>query len=252
MLGLFISTTANAGPFYRIGYSTAQGLAESAWDNIGRDCRKLNDFKSLIKDSINDAARDMRTKYQGESATDFSFGYQAGLMDVLKMIRSQCAHRSWDKRLLDEIEQFLKNLLFDIFNQTLRSGAADSSLKHSFPFSSRNERVYAPPQESFSRNERIYAPSQNYSVPMPQSGELYRRAYQTGNSLAEEAWNNLGQDCMKTSLFLQIIGKDISEATVEIGMRYNGRPAKELVQGYIEGVMDVLDNVLNRCLNQCR
>ena len=242
MLGLFINSTAYAGTFYRIGYNAAQNLADSAWNNLDRNCRNFKEFNAILKEGIRDAARDMRTRYKGSSAKDFALGYQAGLRDVLNNIRNQCGHRSWIRRLLDALDLFIKNLFSDFLNQALdnTSSYADREVSYEQPYTAKTN---------------TYESSSYYTAPPIQNnrnGKLYRNAYQTANRLAKEAWNNIGQDCMKTSLLMQILGKDMSAGTIDINVRHSGRSAKELTQGYIAGVMDVMDNVLNRCISQCR
>ncbi len=89
-LGLFTSMSVSAGPFYRIAYRSANGLAMSAWENLGQNCTMTTVFIQLIGDSVDDAANDIGTRYRGRSAEDFAAGYMDGLLDVLDKVVSQC------------------------------------------------------------------------------------------------------------------------------------------------------------------
>ncbi|TGO02154.1 hypothetical protein PN36_29555 [Candidatus Thiomargarita nelsonii] len=91
MLGLFMSMNASASRMhYNMSKNTAHALAQSAWDNIGHDCTRLDEFVSIINDSVRDVLRDIGTKYRGRAAEDFGLGYIHGLRDVLKTVVKSC------------------------------------------------------------------------------------------------------------------------------------------------------------------
>jgi hypothetical protein len=87
-----MSTSANANDvYYNIAYNAAQGLAQSAWDNIGHDCTRLNQFISIISLGVNDAVNDIGTPpYTGQAAEDFGTGYINGLRAVLGKVALDC------------------------------------------------------------------------------------------------------------------------------------------------------------------
>jgi hypothetical protein len=77
--------------YYEIAYNAAQGLAQSAWDNIGHDCTRLNQFISIISLGVNDAVNDIGTApYTGQAAEDFGTGYIIGLRAVLGKVALDC------------------------------------------------------------------------------------------------------------------------------------------------------------------
>jgi len=90
MLGLFTSMSASAGPFYRIAYRAANGLADSAWLNLGQDCTKTSVFIQMVGEGVDDAAGDIGTKYRGRTAEDFAAGYMDGLVVVLDKVVTHC------------------------------------------------------------------------------------------------------------------------------------------------------------------
>jgi len=81
---------ASPGPFYDMGEKAAKNSADTAWSNLGKNCRKLPTFVQIIEDSKDDAATDIGTKYKGQSAKDFGLGYQAGLSNVLMKVCKKC------------------------------------------------------------------------------------------------------------------------------------------------------------------
>ncbi|TGO03290.1 hypothetical protein PN36_09440 [Candidatus Thiomargarita nelsonii] len=90
LLGLFTTSIASAGAFYRIAHRAAHGLAQTTWDNLGQDCTKTSVFVQMLADGVDDAVNDIGTKYRGRSAEDFGHGYIDGLMDVLDKIVDRC------------------------------------------------------------------------------------------------------------------------------------------------------------------
>ncbi|MEN8218332.1 MAG: hypothetical protein ABFS56_18580 [Pseudomonadota bacterium] len=77
---------------YNIAYNAAQGSAQSAWDNIGHDCTKLDQFVRLISMGVSDAVNDIGTRYTGRAAEDFGAGYINGLRAVLGKVALDCVN----------------------------------------------------------------------------------------------------------------------------------------------------------------
>ncbi|MCK5662883.1 MAG: hypothetical protein KAI17_05320 [Thiotrichaceae bacterium] len=102
---LSIGESVVADSFYETGKEAGTGLGESAWYNLGQDCSIIPTFVQLIEEGIYDAAKDLQTKYHGNSAKNFGYGYQAGLSNVLNKVRRKCHSRSSVRRLLDDVEQ---------------------------------------------------------------------------------------------------------------------------------------------------
>jgi len=91
MLGLFMSMNASASRMhYNIAKNAAHGLAQTAWDNIGYDCTRLDQFVRIINAGVRDVLRDIGTKYRGRAAEDFGLGYIHGLRDVLRTVVREC------------------------------------------------------------------------------------------------------------------------------------------------------------------
>ncbi|MEN8218334.1 MAG: hypothetical protein ABFS56_18590 [Pseudomonadota bacterium] len=75
---------------YEIASNAAQGLAQSAWDNIGHDCTRLNQFIGIVSLGVSDAVNDIGTRYRGRAAEDFGTGYIIGLRAVLGSVALDC------------------------------------------------------------------------------------------------------------------------------------------------------------------
>jgi hypothetical protein len=80
---------------------------------------------------------------------------------------------------------------------------------------------------------------------------FYNIAYNAAKGLAESAWINIGQDCTKTSIFVQIVGDGVDDAVNDIGTKYRGPSAEQFGRGFIDGLMEVLDRVVDKCVNEC-
>jgi hypothetical protein len=229
MVGVFSWGTiavASPGPFYNIGENAGEMLAENAWNNLGKSCQNLRTFTEIVRDGIQDAARDIELRiYGGHSARDFSDGYQAGLWRVLKQVRYQCRQTRNANSLLDRLEELVRSL----FNRVLAGG-----------------RVYQPaPEPPVTEPD---APT--YYRPSP-GGSHYNIAKNAARGLAESTWGSLGWDCTRTSDFVKIVGYGVDDAIADIGTRYTGWAAEEFGRGYIDGLVEVLDRVVNLCVNEC-
>jgi hypothetical protein len=217
MVGVFSwgkMVVAAPGPFYNVGKNAAEQSAESAWDNLGRNCKNIQTFAQIVGDSVHDAARDTETRYRGRSAKDFGAGYQDGLFSVLNRVRDECGD---ENAILEKLRLSLNKLF--------------------------------PDQDDASIPDKT--PSDGPRPPRPYHQSYYRIAYNAASGLARTTWDNLGWDCTKTSKFVEIVGYGMDDAIAEIGTRYTGWAAEEFGRGYIEGLMDVLNQVINICVNEC-
>jgi len=80
---------------------------------------------------------------------------------------------------------------------------------------------------------------------------FYNIAYKSAKNLANNAWKNIGEDCTKTSIFVQIVGNGVDDAINDIGTKYKGRSAEQFGNGFIDGLTEVLELVVARCVNEC-
>jgi hypothetical protein len=83
------------------------------------------------------------------------------------------------------------------------------------------------------------------------AGPFYNIAKNAARGLAQSAWDSIGQDCTKTTEFVIIVGDGVDDATSMIGTVYRGRNAEDFGRGYIDGLVEVLEQVVNRCVNEC-
>ena len=91
LIGLFTTTiTAAQGPFYRIAKNAAKFAAQNAWNTINKDCTKATTFVQIVGDAVDNAAKDIGTKFRGRSAEDFGHGYIDGLMEILDKAVQKC------------------------------------------------------------------------------------------------------------------------------------------------------------------
>ncbi|KOR29456.1 hypothetical protein TI03_02285 [Achromatium sp. WMS1] len=83
-------------------------------------------------------------------------------------------------------------------------------------------------------------------------GAFYRIGRNSSSSVAMSAWRNLGRDCTKADRLLQILGDSVDRTarTLRSG-RYSGRSAQDFGAGYIDGLVNVLDGVIDKCTGEC-
>ncbi|MEN8217268.1 MAG: hypothetical protein ABFS56_13050 [Pseudomonadota bacterium] len=99
-------------------------------------------------------------------------------------------------------------------------------------------------------------PQPPVSKPQPQQSvnthsSFYNIAYKSAKNLANNAWKNIGEDCTKTSIFVQIVGNGVDDAINDIGTKYKGPSAEQFGNGFIDGLTEVLERVVARCVNEC-
>jgi len=211
---------AAQGPFYRVGNNAAKGLAEIAWNNLGSNCNKIDVFAQIIEDSISDVKRDIRTRYRGRSGKDFGAGYKDGLSSVLDRVGNKCQSEN-AKLLLKQLMQLLAKL-------------APKPAPVVDPISKPKK-----PARHYAWSYDDYEPS------------YYRIAYNAANGLTRAAWDSLGRNCRMTSQFVEIVGYGVDDVIADIGTRYTGWAAEQFGRGYIDGLVDTLERLVNLCENEC-
>lgn len=81
---------------------------------------------------------------------------------------------------------------------------------------------------------------------------FYKMAKKTSSRLVSSSWRNLGGDCNKADLLMQIIGDGVDRVTRDIrNRRFRGRMAVDFGNGYIEGLVSTLDDIIDQCSNEC-
>jgi len=236
---MIFSYGAVAGPFYNVGQNAAIGLAESTWDNLGRNCRNIDTFAEIVEDGIRDAARDIEIRYRGHSAKDFGAGYQAGLSRALNKVRDRCESRRV-RRLLARLERLVKKL----FKLVIAGGTL-----YEEPEPYEEHEYYPVPPRPYGGGEHYPVPPRPYYGGGEQS--IYRIAYNAASDLVRSTWDRLDRECMRTSQFVRRVGYGVDDATADIGTRYTGWAAEEFGQGYIDGLVESLERLVNRCVNEC-
>ncbi|KHD06871.1 hypothetical protein PN36_10055 [Candidatus Thiomargarita nelsonii] len=74
------------GSFYILAFKEARQLAQKAWENIGKDCRKTNMFIQTVGDGVDNVLREIGSEYGGRAVEDFGKGYIDGLLVVLDQV----------------------------------------------------------------------------------------------------------------------------------------------------------------------
>ncbi|OAD20965.1 hypothetical protein THIOM_003292, partial [Candidatus Thiomargarita nelsonii] len=178
MLGVWGEMAVAAhGPFYKVGNNAAIGLAEIAWDNLGRDCNKIDVFAQIIEDSISDVKRDIRTRYRGRSGKDFGAGYKNGLSSVLDRVGNKCQSKN-AKTSLKQLKQLVAKL--------------------------------APKPEPPTQGQYGSPYGGGYEP------SYYRIAYNAANGLTRATWDSLGRNCSMTEQFAEIVGYGVDDVIADI------------------------------------
>jgi hypothetical protein len=84
------------------------------------------------------------------------------------------------------------------------------------------------------------------------AGALYNVGKNASSAVARSAWQNLGRDCARSDQLLSILGDavDRTAQTLRSG-RYRGQSAQDFGDGYIDGLVMVLDGVVDQCTHEC-
>lgn len=82
---------------------------------------------------------------------------------------------------------------------------------------------------------------------------FYSMAKKTSSALVSSSWKSLGRDCHNADKLVQIIGDGVDRVTKDLrsGRRFRGRMAVDFGNGYIDGLVTTLDDVVNKCSNEC-
>lgn len=81
---------------------------------------------------------------------------------------------------------------------------------------------------------------------------FYKMAKKTSSTLVSSSWNSLGKDCHQADKLVQIIGDGVDRVTRDLrNRRFRGQMAVDFGNGYIEGLVSTLDDIVNQCSNQC-
>lgn len=85
-----------------------------------------------------------------------------------------------------------------------------------------------------------------------QNSSFYKMAKRTSSTLVSSSWNSLGRDCHKADKLVQIIGDGVDRVTRDLrNRRFKGQSATDFGNGYIDGLVSTLDDVVNQCSNEC-
>ncbi len=81
---------------------------------------------------------------------------------------------------------------------------------------------------------------------------FYRMAKKTSSTLVSSSWRNLGGNCNKADQLMQIIGDGVDRVTRDIRSgRFRGRMAVDFGNGYIDGLVNTLDDIIDNCSSEC-
>mgnify|MGYP000196333515 CR=1 FL=1 len=83
-------------------------------------------------------------------------------------------------------------------------------------------------------------------------GAFYNMAKRQSSTIVRSSWRSLGGDCHKADRLMQIIGDAVDRVTRDIRNRkFRGRMAVDFGNGYIEGLVCSLDDIVNKCTDEC-
>jgi hypothetical protein len=81
---------------------------------------------------------------------------------------------------------------------------------------------------------------------------FYKMAKKTSSRLVSSSWRSLGADCNKADQLMQIIGDGVDRVTRDIKKKkFRGKMAVDFGNGYIEGLVSTLDDIIDQCSNEC-
>lgn len=90
------------------------------------------------------------------------------------------------------------------------------------------------------------------SADAAQQSSFYKMAKKTSSTLVSSSWNSLGRDCHKADKLVQIIGDGVDRVTRDLrNRRFRGQMATDFGNGYIDGLVSTLDDIVNQCSNEC-
>ena len=81
---------------------------------------------------------------------------------------------------------------------------------------------------------------------------FYSMAQRTSSTLVSSSWKSLGKDCHNADKLVQIIGDGVDRVTRDLRNRkFRGKMASDFGNGYIDGLVSTLDDIVNQCSNEC-
>jgi hypothetical protein len=94
----------------------------------------------------------------------------------------------------------------------------------------------------------LHAPAEEAAA----QSSFYKMAKRTSSTLVSSSWNSLGKDCHKADNLVQIIGDAVDRVTRDLrAKKFKGQMAVDFGNGYIDGLVSTLDDVVNQCSNEC-
>ncbi|KOR31703.1 hypothetical protein TI05_11940 [Achromatium sp. WMS3] len=82
--------------------------------------------------------------------------------------------------------------------------------------------------------------------------DMYNVGRNASSRAAESAWMNLGRQCTKADILLKILTNSVNRVTRRIRRDFRGNiAAQEFGAGYIDGLVNVLDDVVALCTAEC-
>ncbi|MCI5147614.1 MAG: hypothetical protein D3923_19280, partial [Candidatus Electrothrix sp. AR3] len=87
---------------------------------------------------------------------------------------------------------------------------------------------------------------------MAAKSAFYKMAKKTSSRLVSSSWRSLGQDCNRADQLMQIIGDGVDRVTRDIkNKKFRGKMAVDFGNGYIDGLVNSLDDIINNCSSEC-
>jgi len=78
-------------------------------------------------------------------------------------------------------------------------------------------------------------------------GAFYNMGKKASETMAINAWENLGKDCQNVQSFVQIVEDSMDDVVADMNTKYQGQSAEDFGSGYLAGLLTVLNEVRNQC-----
>jgi hypothetical protein len=100
------------------------------------------------------------------------------------------------------------------------------------------------------KNRMIWA---EFPVENTKIRSFYILAFNEARHVARRAWKNMGYDCTMTIVFIQLVGESVDDVIKKMSSEYphDERAVEDFSNGYIDGLVEVLEQVVNRCVGEC-
>ncbi|RKZ85318.1 MAG: hypothetical protein DRR19_16550 [Candidatus Parabeggiatoa sp. nov. 1] len=82
-------------------------------------------------------------------------------------------------------------------------------------------------------------------------GSFYTVGKNLSENLAQSTWDNLDMDCVNVDEFLRILGDSNDRARKRIASLGGGSSVEDFGSGYIQGLINVLEVVIEHCTAEC-